>query len=169
MASWIGNLLSTIQSVLAGQGTNTDIASVNSVFGRLQKADEHVHSSAKVYPELASPITLTKGAGAWAAYPASKTEIVPVNTIVAPFDIHFILVDTISANGNYTVKLYSGLAGAEVEIAVVSVVKTAAASQEGALPITCPIQPANTRISAAISSSNAAANTLNLKVHYHTY
>jgi len=167
--TWIGNLLSTIQSVLTGQGANTDAASVNTIFGRTKKIDEHLHSSAKVYPELANPVTLTKAAGAWADYPASKTEIVPINTIASPFDIHFILVDTISANGNYTVKLYSGAIGAEVEIAVVSVVKTASASQEGAIPIQCPVQAANTRISGAISSSNAAANTLNLKIHYHTY
>ncbi len=135
----------------------------------LERISDHIHSAAAIYPVLATGVTLTKGAGAWAAYPEAKTEIVPVDTITSPFDIHWIDVNTISANGQYTITLYSGLAGAEVKIAEVAISRTAVFSQEGAVPVITPIVSANSRISAAISSSNVAADTLIAKVGYHTY
>ena len=128
---------------------------------------KHLHAKFLTYPALAAGVLLTKGAGAWSAYPANKTEIIPVNTITNPFMLPFVSVDTISANGEYMVALYKGLAGAEELIAEVPAVRSAAASQEESIPTSTKKLPANTRISAALSSSNAAANTLNIKLGYY--
>ena len=148
---------------------NGIIALNNLEYSKLQSLDTHAHSAAKTYPELAASITLTKGSGAWAAYPSSKTEIVPVNTITSVFDIHGISVDTISANGNYTITLYSGTAGNEVAIGVRSFTRTAASTDSPYVFFQTPKQAANTRISAAISSANAGTNTCNIKIDYHVY
>lgn len=129
---------------------------------------EHLHAKFLTYPALAAGVTLTKGAGAWAAYPV-PTEIVPVNTITNAFVIPFVSVDTISANGEYILALYKGAAGVEEKIAEIPLVRSAAASQEEAIPVSTELIPPNSRISAAISSANAAANTLILKIGYHEH
>jgi len=137
-------------------------------YDKLDAIEEHLHGESIVYPQLAAPITLTSAAGAWAAYPA-PTEIVPVNTIIKDFDIHWISISTISANGDYMLRLYTGPALSEVFLSELDFYRTAVQSQEGSTSIITPIVLKNTRISAAISSGNAGANTVNVKVRYHVY
>lgn len=149
-------------------GEMTDEHGSNTLFGNMDRLNEHIHSAMRTYPELADHVLLTKAAGAWAAYP-TPTEIIPANGIAEDFDIHWISVSTISANGSYMLRLYKGAVEAEVLIASIPLVRTAVTSQEGSALCTTPIIPANTRISAAISSGNAAQNTLSIKLGYHTY
>ena len=161
----------TLEEVI---GTKEDFASPGqdlgqvSVAGNLHTLHEHFHSTSNVYPRLANPVLLTKASGAWAALPTPK-EIIPANTVVLTFDLHFALVDTISANGNYTIALYTGAAGAETLITTFAVSRSAVMSQEGSIPIITSLIPANTRISASLSSGNAAQDTLKIKLLYHTY
>lgn len=150
-------------------GNKTDDENGNSLYARMYTHGKHIHSSGLIYPVLATSILLQKDAGAWAAFPATKTEIIPANTIALPFDLHFALATTLSANGEYTIALYQGTAGAETLICYASAVRTAIGGTEGAIPIQTIILPANTRISAALSSSNAAQDTLRLKLYYHEY
>ena len=149
-------------------GNKTDTHNGTSIYGKATKLDEHFHNEVFLYPSLAGSVTLTKAAGAWAACP-TPTEIIPVNTITEDFDLHFMNVSGISANGEYSICLYQGLAGAETLLGVYGAVRNAVQSQEGTRPIITPFIPANSRISAAISSENAAADTLNIKVEGHTY
>jgi len=135
---------------------------------KLDVLDEHFHSLSQVYPHLANPVQLQKAAGAWAAFPA-PTEIIPVNTVAADFDIHFISVSTISANGSYLLALYMGAALSEVLIGEFDFYRNAVQSQEGSQPFQTIIIPANTRISASISSSNAAQDTCFIKLRFHVY
>jgi len=144
------------------------IASRARNYDKLDAIEEHLHGQSLVYPQLASPITLTSAAGIWAAYPA-PTEIVPVNTVVTDFDIHWVSISAISANGDYMLRLYTGAALSEVFLSEFDFYRTAVQSQEGSAPIITVIVRKNTRISAAISSGNAGANTVNVKVRYHVY
>ena len=148
-------------------GTNQDDHNDQTVYGKVHTLEEHAHKEQMVYPMLANPITLTKAAGAWAAFPA-PTEIVPVNTITDDFDIHFVTISNISANGSYDLELYMGAALAEVFIGAVTFVRTANKDQ-AALKEQTVIVPANSRISAALSSSNAAQDTADIKIEYHKY
>lgn len=149
-------------------GNKLQDESFNTIFGILHGLDEHFHSKSEVYPELSDPIQLQKASGAWAAYP-TPTEIIPASAIGDTFDIHWISISGISANGDYTLKLYSGAALSEVEIATIDFTRNAVQSQEGAQPNQDIIVPANTRISAAISDGNAGQDTCKVKVRFHRY
>jgi hypothetical protein len=120
-----------------------------------------------VYPTLAPAVTLTKAAGAWAAFPA-PIEVVPASSITEDFDVHFVAVSNVSANGDYEICLYSGAALSEVLIGCAAFQRTANKDHAN-LKIQTPIIPANTRISAAITSGNAAADTADIKIEYHLY
>lgn len=150
-------------------GNKTDDYIGTSIYSSLYKLVYHTHSIGKVYPLLANPITLTKAVNAWVAFPASKTEIIPVNTVTRPFNIHFVLVSTLSAIGDYIIALYSGSAGSEVIIGYVATSRSANGITEAMVPTLTNIIPANTRISAALTSGNATADTVRIKVFYHEY
>lgn len=85
------------------------------------------------------------------------------------FDIHWINVSAISANGNYELIIYSGDAGSEVEVGRVSFVRNAVQSQETSLQFMTPMIAALTRISARLNCGNNNADTCKVKVAYHTY
>lgn len=150
-------------------GDKTQGVNDHTLFGDVHVLEEHFHSKGDVYPKLVNPVQLQKDAGIWAAIPSTKTEIIPVDTIGDAFDIHFVSASNISANGDYIICLYSGLAGFEVEIGSVDVVRNAVQSQEGAQPNQTIVVPAGTRISAGMSSGNNAQDTLSVKVRYHPY
>lgn len=155
-----------IRDVIGNKNDTHDGTSIRAISHIL---NEHTHSMAKVYPRLDNPVLLTKDTGVWAAIPATKTEIIPAGTIGEDFDIHWVQVDSISANGDYIVCLYGGGIGSEVLIGEIAVSRSAAQSQEGSTPIMTPIMPDGTRISAGISAGNNAQNTLSIKLMYHEY
>ena len=128
----------------------------------------HVHSPAKCYPVLADPVTVTASENVWTDY-GSWVEIIPVNTITDPFDIHWVHTGEISATGNYVLELASGTAESEVVIGQIAFSRDSNQVQTSSQPIQIAPQPANTRISARLSSGNAAANTADIKVYYHEY
>lgn len=150
-------------------GNKTDGHTGTSIKAIVHTLEEHIHSSGRVYPKLANPVQLQKDAGVWAAIPATKTEIVPAGTITEDFDIHWVKVSTISANGDYIICLYKGGIGVEEFIGDVPASRSAVQSQEGSIPAMTSIVPANARISAGLSSSNNAQDTLLVKVMYHEY
>jgi hypothetical protein len=149
-------------------GNRDDDHNTITLIGRGHKIDDHLHNTVFLYPELADGIVLTKASGVWAAYP-TPTEIIPVNTITDDFDLHFLNVSDISANGEYAISVYKGAPGAEIRIGVFSASRSAVQSQEGTRPILSKLVGPNERISAAISSQNAALNTLIVKAEGHTY
>ena len=148
-------------------GNKQDSHTADSIYALTHTLNDHAHKEQRVYPRLTNPITLTKAAGAWAAFP-TPTEIVPVNGITSDFDIHFVTVSSISTNGSYDLELYRGLGGAEIFIGAVTFVRSTNKDQ-AALREQTVVIPANTRISAALSSSNAAADTADIKLEYHLY
>jgi len=156
------------QSAVRAQiGEITDGHSDATIYGYAVRDDEHNHGVTGTYPALAAPVTLTAGGTAWAAHPA-PTEIIPATTIASDFDIHWVTISGISANGDYELCLYSG--SANTKIATLAFSRNAVQSQEGSVTLITPLMlSANDKVSGSISSSNAAADTADVKVSYHTY
>ena len=151
-------------------GNKTDDEDGNSVYSQIYLLEKHFHSAGNVYPRGAGGITITKAAGAWAAVPAVKTEVVPVIAgIPYLFDIHWISISAISANGEYEIYLYSGLAGFELEITAIPATRSAVQSQEGSAFCMTDLIVPNTRISAALRGSPAGAESLIIKLGWHPY
>jgi hypothetical protein len=126
----------------------------------------HFHIPTKTYPTRADPVTIAAGAAAWNDF-SNIVEIIPVNTIASVFHLEFALIDDISATGHYEIKLFKGLGGSEIEICHFGFSRTANQSNEGHHIVRAPHVAANERISAAISSNNAVADTIHLKLEYH--
>lgn len=148
-------------------GNKTDDENGNSIYSRAYIQDIHTHAAQKVYPTLANGVTLTGGVGAWAL--GEFAEVIPVNTVTSPFDIHFLNIGAVSATDTYEMVLFSGLAGAEVEIGRARVVRTAAQSGTAPVPFQCSVLPANTRISSKVASASGGGDTLVFSAFYHTY
>jgi len=149
-------------------GNKTDDELGNSLFSKLYILERHIHSPAKVYPTLAGATVINKvNSSAW-GLDALPTEIIPVNTITVPFDIHFMNLESTSANDQYELLLFKGLAGAEIEIARVSFERSTQ-SVDSSCPCQTELLPANTRISAKLTSLATSARNVSLKLYYHEY
>lgn len=151
-----------------GSGADASLANQVELLEDIELIEDHLHSKGEIYPRLADPILITAPAVAWAV-DALPTEIIPADTVTDPFDLHWGNVSDISANGWYQILVFSGEAGSEIEIAAQSVTRSAAQSQEGAVPLQDIIVPANTRISVKLASSNAGSNTARLSLSFHRY
>jgi len=128
----------------------------------------HIHSSSNTHPANAQFVTVTSG-GTQYVNDGAITEIIAADEITIPFDLHFVIGFNISAIGSYDVVVYSGASGDEIEVGRTGFTRSTNQSREGATPIQIPKQPANTRISASLISSNNAANTINVRVWSHGY
>lgn len=142
--------------------------SINSVLAFLHTGYYHVHGASFLYPDKAVPVTLTSGIASWDD-PGSFTEIIPANAITKDFDLHWASLSDISATLDGVVEVYAGLAGNEVKIGAVDVVRTSNFSRENPVPVQVPQQPANTRISAKFFDSTTSARTVRIKFYGHVY
>ena len=126
-------------------GDNTDNHDGVSLFGRLRELIEHVHEVQKVYPTLADGVTLTTAAGDWAL--GTITEIIPINTITAEYDIHEVLVEDVNTQDKtYELVLYYGAGDTE-----------------------CVRVPANSRIRAQLAIEDGSGKTAKVSLRYHEY
>ena len=144
-------------------GQKNDTHSGNSIYSISDRLDDHVHTAQAPYPTLADSVTVTSSASAWTL--GSFVEIVPVNTIIGDFDIHFIILSSISANDEYELVLYAGT----TLITCIAFVKSAAGEPSIPLTTQSPINPANTQIQAKLASKAALARTVDVKILYHLY
>ena len=143
-------------------GNKLDTHDGNSVCGVLHSLNDHAHGAGNVYPTLANGVAVAGAAGVWTL--GAFVEIVPINTITAQFDIHYISVEALDDNTFYEIVLYA----VEVEIGRVHVTKNA--NQDGTTnaPFMCGVQPANTQIQAKCAS--AAGNSVaTIGIFYHIY
>lgn len=140
----------------------------NTVLAFLHTGYFHVHGASFVYPDKAAPVSLLSAAGAW-DITGAKIEVIPANAITKDFDLHWASLSAISAELDGIIDIYSGLAGAEIKIGAIDVVRTANFSREGNMPVQIPQQPANTRISCRFSDSTAQARTVRIKFYGHVY
>lgn len=150
-------------------GNKTDDSAGDSEYSKLYRLDKQAHGPVGIYPALGASVSLSKGAGAWAAYP-TPTEIAPASTITSPFNVIGVSVVSIAAAGEYAIKIYRGGAGAEVAVGEFPVIRSATVSVEGTYWVSTGILPANTRVSCAISGSPAGAGAVcAVKLLYQTY
>jgi len=148
-------------------GNKEDTYASNSLHSKTDLLVKHLHNKAEVYPNNCIPITLTTSATPNTH--GTIVEIVPASTINDVFDIHWVTLSDISANGNYELRLYTGASGSEVELTNKSFFRNSNFIQEGNLSAMSDSILPGTRISASIKGSNAAANTCAIRLEYHTY
>lgn len=140
------------------------IAGRKSTFDYVHILEEHAHSMSKVYPTLAAGIDVISDI-AWTL--GAFTEIIPINTITSPFDIHWIITEDVTDDETYELVLYN----VEVEIGRVRFAADNPAGNRitvSPLPILTAIQPANSQIQAKVASSGAT-ETVTISLSYHTY
>lgn len=147
-------------------GVVTDFAAHQTLLGYQNSLYQHVHQQARCYPSLADGIVVTGGVPAWTL--GNFAEIIPANTITSAFDIHFIVVENVSAQDIYEMVLYTGTVGNEVEIGRVRIDRESATSGAQNVPIQIPAQSANSRISAKLASKSGG-DSATISVYYHWY
>lgn len=136
----------------------------------LQTLDDHIHSVTQCFPDQSDPVTISTGVAVW-AQEAGFTEIIASADApaVKKFDIHWGVIHDISATGNYQLCLFSGPSGSEFEIACLPFTRSVNQSEVGSVNMITPQQEPGTRISAKLASDNGVANTVGLKINFHTY
>ncbi len=134
------------------------------VIDTLEVINDHFHGVNKQYP-TGDPASVTGGgAGAFGTY----TEIIPINTIALPFDIHRVEFASASAADEYSVQITCPALGADSVAATFPTVKPLGASAAAPHAIVCPRLPANARVNVAIKSKSGG-DALTFWVEYHTY
>jgi len=152
-------------------GNKDDTVAGNSVIGLLKFAandvievNNRLHNTNLVYPTLHDGVVVMSDIVAWTL--GNPVEVVPVNTILTSFDIHYINVEAASNVDIYELVLYSGLPLALVELGRVRISKQTANSDIGSIPIPCFVQPALTRISARVAARGGASHTITISLAY---
>ena len=146
---------------------DTDDYNSDTVVGRLESNEDHIHKPSKVYPSNAAGVNVAGGAGAWQH--GNKVEIIPANTITDVFDIHYVIVEDVSANDVYQIQLYTGSAGSEVLYGTTKTTEsTILGNGQASVPIRTSKTAANTRISASVASSSGNDN-IDISLEYHEY
>jgi hypothetical protein len=145
---------------------------------KLYVTEEHLHAGSLVLNTQAAPITISKTNSAWSDFSNMITEICSagaMSTLIGAnngnsFDVHWAILSSISAAGEYELALYKGASGSEIEIARVAFNRGAAApTQSINKPIITERMDKVTRISAALTGSTAVANTVDIKLEGHAY
>ena len=156
---------STIRDVV---GNKSDTHDGTSIAARLHTLDDHAHGKSEVYPTMADGVVVTATANVWTDLGAFAV-IAPTNAITVDFDIHFVSVENISANGVYEIVLYAGADAAEVEIGRKRFSQNAVQDSIVNVPFQTPMIAANTQIKAKLASDNAVANTVTISLSTHPY
>ena len=86
-------------------GQKGDVESGNSLYSRIYSAERHIHSYQWVYPDMATAVALTADVGLWT--PGALTTIMPANTQILPFDIHWVHISAMSVDDEYELILYA--------------------------------------------------------------
>jgi len=166
----------TIADVIGGK---LDDERANTLAGRGYALYQHLHSPSWVRPTMQGGTMLQAGAGAW-NLGSSQLIIVPDHTgtdpaaIHRPYDIHWVNVETVSANSVYEIVLYydlftGGISQGQVEWGRV---RTSRPSVQAAAPH-CPVQgrilPAGAAVYVACAAQSGASPQLSVSLEGHTY
>ncbi len=147
-------------------GNKLDNQDGDSIVSHVHTNDEHIHSAQMIWPSLAAGVTVTSKNIAWNLGDAFA-QVVAASDITADFDIHWVYISSISAQGDYELWLYYG--GSDTFAAMVPFSKAGAQDSQLSIPCQTIIIPANSRIYAKLASDNAVADTADVKVLYHPY
>lgn len=142
------------------------IAVKETAYDKAKVGDEHFHSASKVYPTGAAGVGVTSASGAWTL--GSFAEIVPVDTISGDFDIHWVNIEGVSADGIYEIVLYA--ATTEIGRMRFTATDIANATFLAERKMQTEIQLKNTQIQAKVMTDNGGQqDTVTISLHYHTY
>lgn len=142
---------------------------IQSIIAHLNTSYYHVHGKSFVYPTLADDVVLTAAAGAWADT-GVKTEVIPAATLTdSAFDLHWINIANISANGTIQIDIFKGTVGNEVLIGSTRASRTTNQDRNGPSRIQIPQQLSGERISCRLSDSTAGALTCQVSFEGHFY
>jgi hypothetical protein len=144
------------------------LADSETILAYLQTGYYHVHGASFVYPYLEAPVLLTSAAPSW-DITGDKIEIIPADALGKNFDLHWCSISAISATLDGIIDFFAGLAGSEVKIGAVDVVRTTTFSRENPVPVQVAQQPANTRISARFTDNTTAQRSARIKLYGHVY
>lgn len=145
------------------------VEAASSLLAFLHTGYYHVHGKSFVYPSLANDVTLTSGAGAWAAG-GSITEVIPAATLTdAAFDLHWINISNITSNATIQINIYAGGAGSEVLIGATRATRTTNQARNGPARIQIPQQTSGTRISCRLYDSTAVTVSCDVSFEGHYY
>lgn len=149
----------TVKDVL---GNKSDTEKGNSLYARAYISERHIHQCQKVYPTLANSIQVAGGAGVWEL--GNLTEIIPANTALSNFDIHWISLCDASVNDEYELILYANT----TQIGRAPFTITDKKDVTDGIPFQCPILDPGVRIRGRLASSSGG-DTANFKLLYHEY
>jgi len=131
------------------------------IVAKINLIEDHIHDESKVYPTMADGIVVTATAHDWTDL-GEYAEIVPANAIATDFDIDYVSIEDISANGVYELVLYN----ATTEIARKRFSQNAVQDSIINIPISSPVNAANSQIQAKLASNKEAANTVTISLGY---
>ncbi len=146
-------------------GNKSDTYAGDSIFSHVHIMLEHGHSPSQVYPTLAAGTTVVSSAVAWTL--GNFVIVVPASTVGLPFDIHYVSIEDLSANGVYELVLYYG--AGDTECGRVRFTKNAVQDGTMNVPMQTILIPADSIIKAKLATDNAVANTADISLFYHTY
>jgi hypothetical protein len=142
------------------------IAEKETAYDKAKVGDEHFHSASKVYPTGTTGAVITSASDAWTL--GNFTEIVPVNTITEDFDIHWVNIEGVSADGIYEIVLYA--ATTEIGRMRFTATDIANATFLAERKMQTKILFKNTQIQAKVMTDNGGQqDTVTISLHYHTY
>ena len=132
---------------------------------RVHTISEHIHGHGLVIPTLAAGVTVTGAAGAWTL--GNFATLIGAGVITMPFDLHWINIETASADDNWELHLFA----AAVEISRVRFTTTRSGNKAILPPFPClmSIQPAGTQIQVKIANSAGGGEDVSISAEYHTY
>lgn len=155
-------------------GNKTDKSLNMSLVGKMQTGYEHIHMPAKIYPNVDAAskddIRVTTNAAAWTL--GNAVEVVPVNTITKPFDIHWLNISNMSAVGTYEIVLYISADAGLTTLTEIGRVRVTCASNQTKADNTFTqgqVIPANSRIAAKAADSTTSGRDVDFSIHYHEY
>jgi hypothetical protein len=147
-------------------------SSTPSVIGHLAAGYQHVHNSSRVHPRTdddtpLAAITVTGSATALTF--GSWVEVIAANAIDKLFDMHFVLLGSVSAVDDYVLQLGYGGAGSEVFWGECAFTRDTNQMRAAWVPIQGPPIVENTRIAARLASTGGGSDTADIKIYTHQY
>ena len=141
----------------------------NRILDHLNTAYYHIHGTSFTYPDHANNIVLTSSSGAW-TQTGTIIQIIPAGALSSSaFDLHWINVSDISANGQLQIDIFKGASGSEIRIFPAKIHRNAVQSQEGSKKIQIQQQIAGERISCRLTDSTAGTITCGVSFDGHYY
>lgn len=148
-------------------GNKTDTHDGDSIYAFIDAALEHMHNQSRVWPTGGDGTNVVSSTASWSVSNNYTNEIIPASRITSDFDIHFISIEAISANGVYELALWNMTT--QTLIGTVRFTKNANLDAVMNVPIQTPIQAANSKIGGKLLSSPGTQDTVTVSLFYHTY